>query len=120
MWWDWISVALKRRIWGFTIESMTGGSSMVSLTATADTPTSDVSPPVPVKVSGVTIIVAIVACVGASAAAAELEEAAPSSTVPSVLSFKTAMLMRSQAGRAVEPRCQGATQSQELLQQSLC
>ena len=112
-------MALKHRIWGFTIESITGGSPMVSLTATADTP-SDVSPPVPVKVSGVTIIVAIVACVGASAAAAELEEAAPSSTVPSVLSFKTAMLMRGQAGRAVEPRCQGATQSQELLQQSLC
>lgn len=66
-----------------------------------------------------TIIVAIMACVGASAAVAELEEAA-SSTVLSVLSFKATMLMRGQAGRAVEPRCQGATQSQELLQQSLC
>ena len=90
-------MALKRRIWGFTSESITGGSSTVSLTATVDT--SDFSPPpVPVaavKVSGVTIIEAIVeamvACVGASAAA-ELEAAPTSSTVPSVLSFKTAMM----------------------------
>ena len=81
---------------------------MVSLTATADTPASDVSPPpVPVQVSGVTIIVAIVACVGASAAA-ELEEAAPtSSTVPSVLSFKTAM-MRGHTVRRGEPWSRGA------------